>query len=114
MSAYEIPVLKFSAVSAAAVARRRFVKINGSEAGLQTGAGEKAVGVSFNDPSGAGQVLEMGTGIVIVEAGAAVAAGVEVESDANGKAILKSTGISNGYTLTAAGAAGELISVKLS
>ena len=50
-------------------------------------------------------------GILLVEAGAAIAAGAEVESDANGKAITKAAGISNGFALDAAAAAGDVIRI---
>ncbi|MNH15478.1 hypothetical protein D3C79_750920 [compost metagenome] len=51
----------------------------------------------------------------MVEAGTALAAGISVASDANGKAIATpaSTGVQAGITITAAKAAGELISVKI-
>lgn len=112
-SAYEIPNLRFSAEAGAAVARRRFVKIDSTGKGVQAAAGQAVVGASSQPTTAAGQVLEIYDGIVIVEAGAAVASGVEVESDAQGRAILKNTGIKAGYAITAAAAAGELISVKI-
>lgn len=112
MTAYEIPNLRFSAEAGAIVARRRFVVINGSGKGVQAGAGVAVVGASMNDPK-SGEVLEIADGIVIVEAGAAVAAGAEVESDADGKAITLATGKKAGFAMTGAGAAGELMAVKI-
>lgn len=50
-------------------------------------------------------------GVILVEAGAAIAAGAEVESDANGKAITKAAGVANGIAWDAAAAAGDLIRV---
>lgn len=112
MTAYEIPNMRFSAEAGADVARRRFVKINTSGKGVQAAAGEVVVGVSMNDPKN-GEVLEIADGILMVEAAAAIGAGVQVQSDADGKAILKDTGIAVGVTLTSATVAGELLTVKL-
>lgn len=112
MAAFEIPGLRFSAEAGADVARRRFVKLNASEKGVQTGEGESAVGVSMNDPK-SGEVLEIADGIVMVEAGAAITAGTDVQSDADGKAITKDAGIKAGTALTSASAAGELVTVKM-
>lgn len=113
MSAYEIPSLRFSAPSGAAVARFRFVKLNASEQGIQATLGSAAIGVSTQPCTAADQVLEIADGIVIVEAGAAVAIMDKVQSDADGKAIVRtSSGVILGTALTAASAAGELIAVK--
>ena len=114
MSAYEIPNLRFSAESNAAVARRRFVKLLSTEKAAVAGAGEAVVGASMNEATAAGQVLEIADGIVMVEAGAAVNAGAEVQSDAAGKAITLAAGIKAGVAVTTAAGAGELISVKIS
>jgi hypothetical protein len=113
MAAYEIPNLRFSAESGAAVARRRFVKINEQEQGVQVGAGEAAVGVSTQPTTKAGEVLEIADGILMVEAGAAIIAGQSVEADADAKAIPLAEGTKIGIAVTNAGAAGELVSVKL-
>ena len=111
MAAYEIPNMRFSAEAGAAVARRRFVKINANEQGVQAGAGETVVGASMVD-AGVGEVLEIANGIVMVEAGAAITAGSAVESDANGKAITKTTGNVAGIAMTNA-SNGSLVSVLI-
>lgn len=49
----------------------------------------------------------------MVEAGDAVKAGIEVESDEQGRAVPLYSGKKAGYALTSASDAGELISVKL-
>lgn len=113
MSAYEIPSLRFSALSGAAVANRRFVKLDSYEKAIQATAGSSAIGVSTVDATAVNQVLEIADGIVIVEAGAAVAIMDSVQSDANGKAIPRTTGQILGTALTAASATGELIAVKM-
>lgn len=119
MSAYEIPNLRFSAPTGAAVTRRRFVKLDASGNAVQVAADtEYPVGVSSNDASASGQVLEIYDGIVIVEAGAAVpllAGGTPVMADASGRAIPYVAGagvVMAGTAMTAASAAGELITVK--
>ena len=112
MAAYEIPNLRFSAEAGAAVARRRFVKINDKEQGVQAGVGEVVVGASMVDAA-KGEVLEIANGIVIVEAAAAITAGAEVQSDANGKAVTKTTGIAVGIAMTKASGDGALVSVLI-
>jgi len=80
-------------VSAGAVGFKRFVKGDG----FQCGAGARAYGVSMEAAAAAGEALSvMVTGIALVEAGASVTAGQEIESDANGKGIPLDTGKSNG------------------
>ena len=116
MTAYEIPNLRFSAEAGAAIARRRFVRLNAQEQAVQAGEGDIVVGVSSNEASKAGEVLEIYDGIVMVEAGAAVTSGTAVMSDVNGCAVPHdgtSTKAIAGYAMTSASAAGELISVKI-
>ena len=112
MAAYEIPNMRFSAEAGAAVARRRFVKINTNEQGVQAGDGEAVVGASMVDAAN-GEVLEIANGIVIVEAAAAITAGSEVQSDANGKAVTKTTGNAAGIAMTKASGSGALVSVLI-
>lgn len=117
MPAYEIPNLRFSGEAAGVIARRRFVTINSSEAVAQVAANTtEVVGVSSQPCTAAGEVAEVYDGIVIVEAGAAVTAGVAVMSDANGKAVPYVEGvgvIKAGVAVTNAAADGELLTVKL-
>lgn len=111
MTGYEIPNLRFSTEAGAAVARRRFVSYNAAGAGIQTGAGQAAIGVSLNAPA-TGEVLEIVDGIVMVEAGGIVAANAIVQSDADGKAITLVAGVPLAVALTAATVAGQMIAVK--
>jgi hypothetical protein len=117
MAAYEIPNLRFSGASAAAILRRRFVKIDANEAVVQVAAStDEVIGVSSQPCTAAGEVAEIYDGIVMVEAGAAVTAGSAVMSDASGRAIIYVAGAGvnkAGKAVTNAGAAGELLSVKL-
>lgn len=111
MSAFEIPNLRFSLEAGGVVERRRFVKVNANEQGIQAVAGDAVIGASMVDVK-AGEVLEIADGIVMVEAAAAINAGEEVSSDAAGKAVVATTGTVAGIAITTA-AIGELVSVKI-
>ena len=112
MAAYEIPNLRFSGEAGNNIARHRFVKVNDLELVEQAGEGDAVIGVS-SQPADIGEVVEIYDGIVMVEAGDAVKAGTEVESDEQGRAVPLVSGKKAGYALTSASDAGELISVKL-
>lgn len=111
-NAYEIPELRFSAVSGAAVPRHRFVSIDANGNGIVNDGQKAIVGVSMNQCDKADEVLEIAKGIVVVEAAGAISAGTVVKSDASGKATVGegNTGI---VAITGADAAGDLISVLL-
>jgi hypothetical protein len=74
-------------------------------------AGAKAVGIAETDADPGEQASVTVLGVLIVEAGGAIAAGAEIQSDADGRAITKAAGIGNGYALDAAVAAGDIIRV---
>lgn len=109
MFAFEIPGQRFSLPAGAAVERCRFVSADANSNGVTATDATPIIGVSMNKTA-AGEVLEIADGIVMVEAGAAVAAGVAVVSNANGQAI---AGDGNAVALTSAAAAGEIITVKM-
>jgi hypothetical protein len=109
MFAFEIPGSRFSMPAGADVKRHRFVSVNGNSAGVTATAATPIVGVSMNEVK-AYQVLEIADGIVIVEASAAITAGVAVTSAADGRAV---AGEGPAIALTSATAAGELITVKM-
>jgi hypothetical protein len=79
------------------------------------GAGAKAVGVAKYDIASGdeGGIHGRPGKIVPVTSGAAVTAGQEVQSDANGKAITLAAGRPNGLALTTVGAADLPVEVKL-
>lgn len=109
MFAFEIPGQRFSLPAGADVERFRFVSANATSNGITATASTPVIGVSMNKAA-TGEVLEIADGIVMVEAGGAVTAGVAVTSNASGQAI---AGDGNAIALTGATAAGELITVKL-
>ena len=111
-NAYEIPNLRFSLLAGADIPRRRFVGVNASGEGVIAAAAGPAIGVSMNEAA-AGEVLEVADGIVMVEAGADVVAGVAVQSDDNGRAITLADGTKVGVALSSAAAAGVLVAVKI-
>ena len=111
MFAFEIPALRFSLPAGAAVERHRLVAVNANSAGIHATADTPVVGASMNKAA-ADQVLEIADGLVIVEAGAAIAAGAAVYAGADGKAAATGTA-AIGVAVTAASAAGELITVKI-
>lgn len=112
MNAYEIPNLRFSLPAGEDIARRRFVSVNSSSEGVIATTAGSAIGVSMNEAAD-GEVLDIADGIVVVEAGGAIAAGADVEVGANGKAVAKTTGIGVGVAITGATGAGQLVAVKL-
>ena len=112
MNAYEIPNLRFSLPAGEDIARRRFVSVNSSSEGVIATTAGSAIGVSMNEAAD-GEVLDIADGIVVVEAGGAIAAGADVEVGADGKAVAKTTGIGVGVAITGATVAGQLVAVKL-
>lgn len=100
-------ILITSVVAAVELTRRRFVGFDGNVCAN----GVKALGVAEADTA-AGNVAPANVlGVILVEAGAAISAGAEVQSDASGKAITKAAGVSNGIAWDAATAAGDVIRI---
>jgi hypothetical protein len=103
----QIPLLTMTVPTAAELPRLRFAALGG---GL-CAAGAKALGVVETD-TGAGGVAPVNvTGILLVQAGGAINAGVEVESNALGQALTLAGGKSNGYAIDAAVQAGDVIRI---
>lgn len=116
--------------SGSAVTGKRFVKVvgpkqvasqalandtlGGNILVAHAGAGEKALGVSTYDAADGEKVpVARGHKVFPVEAGGAVAAGAEVQSDATGRAITLAAGKSHGICLNAPSAAGQTAIVAL-
>lgn len=104
----EQPILITSVTASGAdLSRLLFVGFDGA----LCAAGVKALGVCNADTAVGLEAPVTAIGIALVTAGAAVAAGAEVESNAAGKAITLAAGVSNGYALDAAAADGDVIRV---
>lgn len=115
---YEVPGFKIGTLTASADNsgnQFRYAKVSGSGTATVTAApADVVLGVIQNKPKAGEAVDVMVTGISKVVAGAAVAAGAEVGSDAQGRAIAAATGArAFGIALEAASAAGQLIAVSL-
>lgn len=106
------PGADVTAIVTAPVVRERFVKITATRAKGENirvahcGAGEAAIGVARFDAPVIGDLVGVrfvGAGSVIgVTAGAAITAGQEVQSDANGQAIPLAAGKSLGIAVATA------------
>lgn len=101
------PILTTSVVTSVDLPRFLFAGL----AGGLCAAGAKALGSVAADTEAGGVAPVNVLGICLVTAGAAIAAGAEVQSDANGKAITKAAGVGNGFALDAAAADGDVIRI---
>lgn len=103
--------------ASAAITRRRFVSFTAANFVCTQVAATATVadGVAQDTQPTVGAAVEIQTdGITLVEAGAAIAAGVQIGSDVTGRAVLAATGtVSHGKALTSCAAAGEMVQVKL-
>jgi len=95
----------------AASAKNRFLFVGFD--GALPAAGAKALGVENVEAAIGESRAVMVEGIAIVRAGAAVLVGAKVTGDASGRAVTATTEVVNGYALSAAAAADDLIRVKL-
>ena len=95
-------------------AQFKFVTLeSGGAVDLADSAGENALGVCLAGATAGKAVTVCVSGSVMVEAGGTIAAGVQVQTDANGKAALAATGdIVLGYTREA-GVAGQIIEIEM-
>lgn len=113
------------AYAAADITAGRFVRVSatkdtrGSYVISHCGAGARANGVAERDAVGGVKDWRGGTNIVRrgaiarVTAGGAVAVGAEVESDATGRAVTRTTGVALGMAMHAVAAAGDVLEVDL-
>ncbi|PKN07618.1 MAG: DUF2190 domain-containing protein [Deltaproteobacteria bacterium HGW-Deltaproteobacteria-8] len=107
MGQLNIPILTLSVLATGTITARRFT----TAAGAQAGAGANALGVSEYSGVTGDMIPVTALGTSIVEAGAAFDAGVELEADATGRAILKTTGKTLARALQAATQAGDFVEV---
>jgi len=111
MSRQSISLLTLSVLAAGAILEARFV----TPASEQAEAGENAYGVALSDAAVGEVAPVVNKGTAVVEAGAAIAAGALVQSDASGRAITKAAGTTLGRLAPGevAGASGEFVEVIL-
>lgn len=113
--AYNIPDFTLGTLPASAdlsASQYLFVVANSSAKVAVAGAGVSALGVLDNDPTLDQAATVIVSGVAKVKAGAAIAAGAKVQSNAAGKAITAtSTAFVNGIALAAAAADNEVIPV---
>lgn len=111
MSQQNISILKLSLVAAGTIARGRFV----TGAGVQAGAQAKVLGVADCDATSGKDVGIDTIGTAVVEAGGAFAADIELETDANGKAVARTTGpvVARSLPGQSSSGAGQFVEVLL-
>ncbi len=100
-------LLTTSVLAAASLAQLTFVNYAG---GVPT-AGQRTLGIANADYDAGEQAGVKTHGELLVVAGGAITAGTEVESDAQGRAVTRSTGVVAGVARDAATAAGDIIRV---
>jgi len=87
MAHTHIPALTITRRAAGAIAAHRFVDV----AGQQAGADAKVVGVALTDAEAGDDLAVLAVGQITMTAGAAIAAGDEVVSNAGGLPVPKGT-----------------------
>ena len=100
-------ILIVSVLAAIDLSARRFVGFDGNICS----AGAKALGVVETDTAADTPAPANVSGVILVEAGAPIVAGAEVQADATGRAIPKAAGVSNGIAWDTATTAGDLIRI---
>jgi hypothetical protein len=100
-------ILTTSIMAVTDLAARRLVGFDGNVCA----SGAKALGVIDAETAADSMAPANVLGVILVEAGAALTAGSEIQSDATGRAIVKSTGAGNGFAWDAATAAGDMIRI---
>ena len=116
--AIQIPGFSMSLPASAdlSASQHHFVEVDSNgEVTISNSAGESVFGVLQNDPGAQGVAANiMKTGVSKVVAGAAVAAGALVQTNASGRAITAASGdFVVGRAIDAVGADGEVVSIAL-
>lgn len=114
--AYEIPGFSYTLPAGVDLSALLFraVDIDENSKAVLPAAGGRIVGVLNNRAKANEAATIIQTGIVQVEAGAAVTAGDDVEVDEQGRAITLAAGAKVGVAFESASAAGIIIAVLLS
>lgn len=106
----EAPVNIITRTSSGIVAARRFVKIDGSQATQ----GSLSLGVAREETASRAEMAVIIEGTALVTAGCVLAAGDQVTSDADGKAVIAyNTEYINGVVLSACDAEDQLVEIQL-
>lgn len=92
-------------VAGAAAVAGRFIKFDGTV----PAAGDRCQGVARTAGAIGARVPVDELGVVLVEAGAAIAAGAAIQADSSGRAVTKAAGQQTGIAREAASAAGQFI-----
>ncbi len=100
-------ILSVTVLAAAALSRFTLANFAGSTCA----AGERALGVPVTDFDAGEQAGVATHGEILVTAGAPVAVGAQVQSDANGRVITLAAGVPVGVARDAAAAAGDIIRI---
>lgn len=100
-------LLVLTVQATAALPRLRFVSFTGGV----PAAGARTLGVAAVNADNGEQTPVNAQGELLVESGAAITVGAEVETDASGRAIPKTTGVGCGVARDAAAGAGEFIRI---
>lgn len=108
MSAFQIPGLKWSLPSGAAIPRFRFIAINDKGEAIIGANTAPIVGASQNETA-KGETQEIISGIVMIEAAGTIVPGTTVGANAEGKAV---SGSGAGTAITG-GETGNLVSVLI-
>lgn len=109
MSRQSTPILTLPIIASGSVAVHRFV----TPTGAQAGDGVNTIGVSSVAASSGESFAVDHLGTTIVEAGGAFSAGDLVQTDTNGKAVVKSGGVSVGRALQDSSGAGDYVEITL-
>ncbi len=100
-------ILTTSILAASALTARHFIGFDGNACAV----GAKALGVAEVNTDTNDMAPANVLGVMLVEAGAAITAGDEIQADATARAVTKTTGVSNGFAWDSAAAAGDLIRI---
>ncbi|MDR2925942.1 MAG: DUF2190 family protein [Azoarcus sp.] len=100
-------ILCITLMAVADLLPRRFVGFDG----LPAADGAKALGVVEAETEASMPAPVNTHGVMLVEAGGAIAQGAEVQAGTDGKAIAKASGVGCGFALDAATADGDLIRI---
>lgn len=100
-------ILTLSVLAVAPLTKLRFVNF----AGTPAVAADATLGVANANYDAGEQAGVNASGELLVEAGAAIAAGAVVQSDASGRAITLAAGVASGRARDAAAAAGDIIRI---